>query len=54
MNHNLYHLLKKDIRASIVLARNYRLNGERRLAIQFMNDAAVSRRELSELIHAPT
>lgn len=29
MNHRLYHLLKADLRASLVLARNYRLNGER-------------------------
>ncbi|MGF1723613.1 hypothetical protein [Photobacterium nomapromontoriensis] len=49
MNHNLYHLLKREIRASIVLARNYRLSGERRLAIQFLNDAALCRRELIEL-----
>ncbi|MGR5078848.1 hypothetical protein [Photobacterium swingsii] len=49
MNHTLYGLLKKDLRASIALARNYRLSGERRLAVQFMNDAAQTRSELITL-----
>lgn len=49
MNHKLYCLLKNEIRASIQLARSYRLAGERRLAAQFLNDAAESRRELLEV-----
>lgn len=49
MNYKLYCLLKNDIRASIQLARSYRLAGERRLAAQFLNDAAESRRELLEV-----
>lgn len=52
MNHKLYCLLKNDIRASIQLARSYRLSGERRLAIQFLNDAAESRLELLGVINA--
>lgn len=42
----LTQLLKNEIRASIQLARSYRLAGERRLAIQFLNDAAQTRIEL--------
>ncbi|WP_164918562.1 hypothetical protein [Photobacterium chitinilyticum] len=49
MNNNLYHLLKREIRASLILARNFRLNGERRLAIQFLNDAGRTRAELAAL-----
>ncbi|MCW8330888.1 hypothetical protein MD588_19015 [Photobacterium sp. SDRW27] len=52
MNHHLCHLLKREIRASLVLARNYRLAGERRAAIQFMNDAANIRQELAGLLNA--
>ncbi|MGF1718398.1 hypothetical protein L4D08_26500 [Photobacterium chitinilyticum] len=49
MNNNLYHLLKREIRASLILARSYRLSGERRLAIQFLNDAGRTRAELATL-----
>ncbi|KLV10083.1 hypothetical protein C9I92_21195 [Photobacterium ganghwense] len=49
----LTQLLKNEIRASIQLARNYRLAGERRLAAQFLNDAAESRLELLGVLHAP-
>jgi hypothetical protein len=50
MNNTLYQLLKNDIRASIMLARSYRVAGERRTAIQFINDAAQTRSELNEML----
>ncbi|WP_157134401.1 hypothetical protein [Photobacterium profundum] len=50
MNSTLYQLLKNDIRASIALARSYRLAGKRRIAIQFMADIKETRKELTEVI----
>ncbi|UXI02760.1 hypothetical protein [Photobacterium sp. TY1-4] len=48
----VYRLLKNEVRASINLARSYRLSGSHRLAVQFLNDASQSRRDLTSLMGA--
>ena len=48
----LIQLLKNEIRASILLSKSFRANGERRVAFQFLNDADLARRELMGLINA--
>ncbi|WP_162940995.1 MULTISPECIES: hypothetical protein [Photobacterium] len=45
---NTIQLIKNEIKASLILSRQYRLAGDRESAFQFLNDANQARAELNQ------